>query len=66
MSKLKDSMLSENENPKIKITGEWDGQKIWRNKTPEEKLEDVKIKSEEAMTYLALLTNKENKYYGKI
>lgn len=45
----------------IKIVGEWDGQPIWRNKTPEEKIEEVGIKASEVMTYLALLANKENK-----
>ena len=44
----------------IKITGNWDGEPIWRNKTPEEKLEDAHIKPEEAMTYLALLADKDN------
>lgn len=44
----------------VKINGYWHGEPIWRKKTPEEKLEDAKIKSEEAMTYLALLANKEN------
>jgi hypothetical protein len=49
----------------IKITGYWGNEPIWRYKTPEEKLEDNKIKSEEAMVYLALLANKDNKVYGK-
>lgn len=48
---------------KIKITGEWDGQPIWREKTPEEKLEEVGIDSSQAMTHLALLANKDNKNY---
>lgn len=49
----------------IKVNGWWDGELIWRFKTPEEKLEDAKIKSEEAMVYLALLANKDNNNYGK-
>lgn len=44
----------------IKITGYWDGQPIWRDKTPEEKLEEVGIDSSQAMTHLALLANKNN------
>lgn len=47
----------------IKILGNWDGELIWRNKTPEEKLEDEGIDPKEAMTYLALLANKDNKHY---
>ena len=44
----------------IKITGEWDGKPIWREKTPEETIEEVGIDSSQAMTYLALLANKDN------
>lgn len=44
----------------IKITGYWNGQPIWREKTPEEKLEEVGIDSSQAMTYLVLLANKNN------
>ena len=44
----------------IKITGYWDGKPIWREKTPEEKLEEVGIDSNQAMTHLALLANKDN------
>lgn len=47
----------------VKITGWWNGQPIWRYKTPEEKIEEVGIDSSQTMTYLALLANKDNKNY---
>lgn len=43
-----------------KITGWWGNEPIWREKTPEEKLEEVGIDSSQAMTHLALLANKDN------
>lgn len=59
-------MIANNMNPNdIKITGYWGSEPIWRYKTPEEKLEDNNMKAPEAMTYLALLANKDNnKLYG--
>lgn len=44
----------------IIITGELDGQPIWREKTPEEKLEEAGIDSSQAIIYLSLLANKNN------
>lgn len=46
-----------------KITGRWGNEPIWREKTPEEKIEEVGISSNEAMVYLSLLANKDNKNY---
>lgn len=46
-----------------KITGWWGNEPIWRDKTPEEKIEEVGISSNEAMVYLSLLANKDNKNY---
>jgi len=43
-----------------KITGWWGNEPIWRDKTPEEKIEEVGISSNEAMVYLSLLANKNN------
>lgn len=48
-----------------KITGWWGNKPIWRDKTPEEKIEEVGISPNEAMVYLALLANKNNKNYDK-
>lgn len=56
-------LVKNNMNPNdIKITGHWGHEPIWRYKTPEEKLQDTKIKPEEAMTYLALLADKDNNH----
>lgn len=38
----------------IKITGEWDGEPIWREKTPEEKLQEVNVSELEALASLAV------------
>lgn len=57
---------------KKKITGHFDGKPIWRDKTPEERLEDEQkllkngfrtpMKKNELMVYLALLGNKDNRH----
>lgn len=46
-----------------KITGRWGNEPIWREKTPEEKIEEVGISPNEVMVYLSLLANKDNKNY---
>jgi hypothetical protein len=46
-----------------KITGWWGNEPIWRDKTPEEKIEEVGISPNEVMVYLSLLANKNNKNY---
>lgn len=38
----------------IVITGYWDGQPIWRHKTPEEKLEEVSMKESVANLFIIL------------
>lgn len=61
-SRLIPVMIIGNMKNNIVIQGEWDGELIWRYKTPEEKLEDAKINPNEAMIYLSLLANNENKH----
>ena len=51
-----------------KITGYWGNEPIWREFTPEERLEENQqhqkypLKKEEVMTYLALLANRDNRH----
>jgi len=55
-----------------KITGHWNNEPIWREFTPEERLEKEQknlknnfktpLKKKELMTYLALLANKDNRH----
>lgn len=41
-------------NAKKVITGEWDGQPIWRYQTPEEKLAEAGIPEELARLHIAI------------
>lgn len=53
MSMTKKEMIKHIQTEKV-ITGWWGGQPIWREKTPEEKLQEAKIKVDEANLYIAL------------